>query len=69
LNDLFKHFPVPACFLAIAGACGVIANGVKAETLNGQFISWPAIVLMYIFFALAITRVLFNFPRLKHIDG
>lgn len=69
MNDLFKNFPVPASFLAIGGACGVIANGVKAETLNGQFISWPMIGLMYVFFALAITRILFNVPRLKHIDG
>jgi hypothetical protein len=69
LNDLFKHYPVPACFLAIGGACGVIANGVKADTLNGEFISWPMIVLMWTFIGLAITRILFNFPRLKHIDG
>lgn len=69
MSDLFKHFPVIACFMAMGGAFGLVAGGVKADTLNGQYISVPAITLMYVFFALAITRVLFNWPRLKHIDG
>lgn len=55
--------------MAMGGAFGLVAGGVKADTLNGQYISVPAITLMYVFFALAITRVLFNWPRLKHIDG